>query len=224
MLITIDGVAGAGKSTVSKRVGDSLCLAVLNTGSMYRAITFALLQAGINLHQHETVEDAVHRLLREERLIIRLQGAELAISLHGRRLTDAELRTEDISRQTPFVSSCLEVRRLVRGIQHRLTQHGGVIEGRDTASVFPHARLKVFLQASEHVRAKRRLDELGIEPTVERIEKMLTDLTARDFHDRHRIDGALKIHPDSFIIDTDTLEIDEVVAKIVAEARERALY
>lgn len=222
MLITIDGVAGAGKSTVSKRVADSLCLAVLNTGSMYRAITFALLQAGVDLHQRETVEDAVHQLLQDERLIIRLRGIELAISLHSRPLADTELRAEEISRQTPFVSSYPEVRRLVRRIQHRLAQHGGVIEGRDTASVFPQAQLKVFLRASERVRAKRRLGELGIEPSEERLEKMLADLTMRDSLDRYRVDGALKIHPDSFIVDTDELEIDEVVAKIVAEARERA--
>lgn len=222
MLITIDGVAGAGKSTVSKLVAESLGVAVLNTGSMYRATAIALLQADIDLHDRSAVERAVTQLLNEERLVIRLRSTELAITLHGRLLADAELRAEDISRQTPFVASYPEVRRLIRSIQQRLAKHGGVVEGRDTASVFPHARLKVFLLASERVRAQRRLSEIGIEPSEEHLEKMLADLRARDNSDRHRVDGALKIYRDSFLIQTDTLEIDEVVSRIVAEARQRA--
>ena len=207
-VIAIDGPAGSGKSTVAKALARALGLDYLDTGAMYRAATWAALQAGVDL------DDAgrVATLVAATPIEVSLAG----VTVGGEDATEV-IRGPVVSGAVSIVAAQAAVRADLRGRQHAwVAAHGGgVVEGRDIGSVvFPDAELKVYLTASPEARARRRAaergdhDEVGIMATAE-------ELARRDHHDSTRADSPLLEADGAVLVDTTGMTVDEVVAHIV---------
>jgi cytidylate kinase len=208
MVIAIDGPAGAGKTTVAKALANELGFTYIDTGAMYRAITYKALKMGVNLEEKE----AVARLAKETE-----------ISLEGERIwVDGEdvsngIRTPLVSRNVSKVASNLGVRRHLVEIQRRLTKglNGVVVEGRDIGSVvFPDARWKFYLDAGLEVRARRRYNELREMGEEVNLEALKEEIKVRDTLDISRKESPLIKEKDAIYIDTTSMTIDEVILRI----------
>ncbi len=211
-VIAIDGPSGAGKSTVARAVAVRLRLPTLDTGAMYRAITRAVLERGIALDDAAACGD-VARSVRLE-----VDGAVL---LDGEDVT-AEIRGPEVTAAVSAVSAHAPVRAALVAHQRAWADEhdGGVVEGRDIGTVvFPDAVLKVFVTASDEVRARRRLgDELAADRDVD-LAQVERDLERRDRLDSTRADSPLVAAADAFVVDTSDLSVDEVVDRIVDRYR-----
>jgi CMP/dCMP kinase len=207
VIVAIDGPAGAGKSTVARRLAERLGFRYLDTGAMYRAVTWLALERSVPLDDGA----ALARLCAEHPVEL----AESRVVIGGTDVTE-EIRRADIDRAVPIVARQPEVRRVMRERQRQLAAEGdAVIEGRDIGTVVcPGAEVKVFLDADESVRARRRLEE---RPEIG-ADALATDLRLRDESDRERT------HPadDAKVIDTSSLEVEDVVDQIERCVRERA--
>jgi cytidylate kinase len=206
MIVAIDGPAGAGKSTVARRLAGRLGFRYLDTGAMYRAVTSLALERGVPLEDG----DALGRLAEEHPVELEDSGR---VAIAGRDVT-AEIRRAEIDRAVPIVARHPEVRRVMRERQRELARVGSaVIEGRDIGTVVcPDAEVKVYLDADESVRARRRLEE---RPEIG-ADALATDLRLRDRSDRERTLPA----EDAVVIDTSSLEVDDVVEQIERLVRE----
>jgi cytidylate kinase len=197
LLVAIDGPAGAGKSTVARAVAARLGLEVLDTGAMYRAVTYLALRAGLDPADAEKVGllAAQTELVMGERVLA-----------DGQDVTD-ELRTDAVNAAVsvvsahPGVRTALVARQRAWGAAHG----GGVVEGRDIGTVvFPDARVKVFLTASDDERARRRTDEAD------------GSIARRDLLDQGRDASPLRAAPDALVVDTTVRTVDEVVDEVLA--------
>jgi cytidylate kinase len=205
MIVAIDGPAGAGKSTVAKRLAERLGFRYLDTGAMYRAVTWLALQHGLPLANGAMLAE----LARAEPVSFDEAGR---VRIAGTDVT-ASIRDQRIDRMVPVVARHHAVREVMRERQRQLGEEGDVvIEGRDIGTVVaPKAEVKVYLVADRDVRAKRRMaDRPGIGADV-----LATDLRARDSEDAERMQPAR----DAVTIDTTSLEVDDVVAQIVEMVR-----
>jgi cytidylate kinase len=211
MVIAIDGPAGAGKSTVARGVAGELGFTYLDSGAMYRCVALASLQAGADLTDGEAVGALA------EGLEIDFEGRR--VLLDGEDVSD-EIRTPKVSAAASRVSVHPRVREAMVARQRQLIAAGDyVAEGRDIGTVVsPDSPLKVFLTASDEERARRRAAETG-----EDIEAVLAAQRQRDARDTEREHGALRAAADAVELDTTGLSRDEVVARVVALARERDL-
>lgn len=204
-VIAIDGPAGAGKSTVARRVSIETGLRYLDTGAMYRCVALAVQQTSTNPHDAE----AVGQIARDVVVVIERNAAKL----NGVDVT-TEIRSSEINGIVSIIAAHTPVRDAMREQQRRwiLDHHGGVVEGRDIGTVvFPDAILKVFLTASPEVRAERRVGQTGGE-----IQAVAASIAERDHLDSTRMDSPLKPSDDSVIVDSSNRTIEEVVAEIVA--------
>lgn len=202
-VVAIDGPAGAGKSTIAKALAARLGLEYLDTGAMYRAVTLAAMQLGIDSGDGP----ALGGLARQIRLVI----GENSVELDGVDVS-SEIRRPDVTAAVSAVSAHSEVRSVLRALQRDwgVQRGGGVIEGRDIGSVvFTDATIKLFLTASPRVRAERRVAESGGD--VAEIERAIA---TRDGKDSTRADSPLREPDGSFVVDTTGLGIDEVIAVI----------
>ncbi len=219
-IITIDGPAGAGKTTVSRRLAQRLGYRYVDTGALYRGIAWKADRAGIDVDDTR----AVRRLLDTLRLeAVWTDDGTMRILIDGRDVTD-ELRTPHISMLASRMSALPAVRQCLLGLQRRLGREGGcVFEGRDMGTVvFPDAAVKIFLDASLEKRARRRHRELG--DAGQRFEEVLEDIRRRDENDSTRRLAPLKMAEDAVRIDTSALSVEEVLAEIervVAQRRRR---
>ena len=207
MIVAIDGPAGAGKSTVARQLASRLGFRYLDTGAMYRALTWLALDEAISL------EDGLAlAALAQTNAVTFDAGGGVAIG--GRDVTEP-IRGADIDRVVSTVARHPEVRRVMRDRQRELAEEGdAVIEGRDIGTVVaPDAEVKVYLVAEPGVRARRRLSE---RPEIG-ADALATDLRLRDQRDAVRMQPA----PDATTIDTTDLNIDDVVAQIEALVRAR---
>jgi cytidylate kinase len=222
-VITIDGPAGAGKSSTAREVARRLGYAHLDSGALYRAYTFAALRAGA-VRPDGRVDPARIPEILAAPVEAEIRGRALRIRYAGRTL-DRRLRTPAVTAAVSAVSAIPEVRRRVNETLRALARaHAGgiVCEGRDIGSqVYPEAPLKVFLTASAEERARRRLLERGEPVTPERLEAERRALTARDERDARRAASPFRRPPDALDLDTTHLTRDEQVARILAWARER---
>jgi cytidylate kinase len=205
LIVTIDGPAGTGKSTVSKVVADRLGVPRLDTGAFYRAAGLAALRAGVDLGDHQAVADVVAGIvLDQERGRMFLDGEDVSEEIRAQDATDASSR----------VSTHPEVRGLLVIYQREwVARHDNraVVEGRDIGSVvFPDATLKVYLDATAEVRAGRRAAQSGLDST-----EVLEELSDRDRRDSTRDASPLIVPDGAVIIDTSDLSIDEVAGMIV---------
>jgi len=211
MVIAIDGPAGAGKSTVARGTADALGFTYLDSGAMYRSVALAALGAGTPLDDGE----ALGKLARG--LSIELAGGE--VRLDGRDVS-AEIRSPEASAAASRVSVHPQVREAMVAQQRALIEAADyVAEGRDIGTVVsPDAPLKVFLTASADERARRRAAESG-----RPVDEVLAEMRDRDGRDTEREHGALRAAEDAVELDTTGVSIDEVVARVVALARDRSL-
>lgn len=214
-IITIDGPAGAGKSTVTRRIANALNLLYLDTGAMYRAVTWLAMQAGITLDDKGAVAELASQAALK--LIPPADGGIPRITINGEDVT-AAIRTPEVTANVSQVAAQAAVRRLLVQQQQRYGKQGGIVaEGRDMGThVFPDADLKIFLTASVRERARRRLQDFqaqGVqEITLEQLEK---DIQMRDEKDSQRQIAPLKKAVDAIVIDTDGLSIKAVTDKII---------
>jgi len=214
-IIAIDGPAGVGKSTTSRRVAKELNLPHIDTGAMYRAIGLAALREEIDPHD----EDALADLASRTRIDF-VPGERARVLLNGEDVTD-QIRTPEVSMAASDVSTIPAVRRVLVRLQQELGRRsGGVLEGRDIGTkVFPGTRCKFFLTARPEVRAKRRYDELRTKGVSADFAKVLEETLARDEQDSTRVDSPLTYDETYTVIDTSELPIDEVVEAIVKRVR-----
>ena len=207
MIVTIDGPAGAGKSTVASLLAERLGFRYLDTGAMYRALTWLAMQEGIDLSNG----DRLGALARENRVELDEAGR---VSIANSEVTSA-IRQSRIDRMVPVVARHPEVREVMRERQRELAELGdAVIEGRDIGTVVcPDADVKVYLKAEQSVREQRRQAE---RPDIG-ADALATDLRARDDSDRARMQPA----EDAEVIDTSDLDVENVVDRIEALVRSR---
>ncbi len=212
-VIAIDGPAGSGKSTVARRIAQALGLTLLDTGAIYRSLALRAREQGVDWGDGP----ALARLCASLDLRFRLEGEKDRVLLDGRDVSDA-IRTPEISRGASQVSALPEVRTALLGRQRRFAEEGSVVaEGRDIGTVvFPSARPKIFLSASPEVRAGRRHAELASAGQRVSLEEVLREQVSRDAADAGRSAAPLRAAADAITVDTSGLEIDEVVARILA--------
>ena len=220
LTIAIDGPAGAGKSTVAREVARALGYTYIDTGAMYRAVAWAVLEHGISPGD----ESAVTALA--EQLHIGLQPG-YSIDNPTRVFADSDeitdlIRTPSISNLTSPLSAIPGVRRRLVALQQAMGAKGGVVmEGRDIGTVvLPNADIKVFLTASLERRAERRQAEMAERGTPVSYESLLADIAARDTRDRSRELSPLKAAPGAVILDSDHSTAQDVVQHILALCNE----
>ena len=204
-IVAIDGPAGAGKSTIAKALAIALNIPYLDTGAMYRMVTYAALRDGIDLNNESTVADiakSMNVVMSSDRFIV--DDVDVTDIIRGPQVTEA----------VSTVAALSSVRSELRAAQRSWVENagGGVVEGRDIGTVvFPDATLKVFLTASPAVRAQRRVAQSGGDVVV--IEEQIRQ---RDHLDSTRADSPLRESNDSLFIDTTDLSIDAVVKQITS--------
>jgi len=204
LVIAIDGPAGAGKSTVGRALAGHLSIGYLDTGAMYRAMTFAALRRGVvegDLDEVAAMAPLIDIVIEDDNVIV--DGVDATAAIRGREVTEAVSQ----------ISANPAVREVLVQRQRRwVAEHGGgVVEGRDIGSVvFPDAQLKLYITASARVRAERRVREIGGD-----VDEVEASIIKRDRIDSSRDHSPLTETEDAITVDTTGMSIDEVVAHIV---------
>ena len=210
VVVAIDGPAGAGKSTIAKALARDLGIAYLDTGAMYRGVTFAVLRKGLSA----TDVDAVGRIAQT---VVFVQTTD---TLHVDNVdATAAIRTPEVDAAVSHIAANSVVRDEMRLRQRQwIADHnGGVVEGRDIGSVvFPDATLKVYLVATPLVRAERRVAQHGGD-----VAEIARAIAERDERDSTRVDSPLRQTPDAVVVDTSNRSVDQIVADVRALLTER---
>lgn len=211
-IVTIDGPAGVGKSTLAKRLAGHLGIAYLDTGAMFRGTALALGQGA-----EEWPEDRLAAALAGLAFSLSGTGADSRVCLNGTCLGD-EIRTEQVAMLASNVATLPAVRAFQKAAQQAIGRTTSLVaEGRDMGTViFPQARPKFFLDASPQVRARRRFLQLREMGKSADLEEITASIVARDHQDRTRATAPLAAAPDALVIDTGPLSIDEVFAAMAA--------
>ena len=210
--IAIDGPAGAGKSTIAKRLAKELGYYYVDTGAIYRTVAYFLDLLGVSPKD----VDGVSRYIDE--LTVELEydetGAQHMI-MNGMDVTD-DIRTPDISMKASTVSAHAVVREMLLDLQRDMAKkHNVIMDGRDIGTVvLPRATVKFFLTASPEVRAQRRTEELLAKGQKADYKKVLDEIIKRDYQDSHREIAPLKQAKDSVVLDTSDLNADQVIEKL----------
>lgn len=212
MIIAVDGPAGAGKSTISKLIAKKLNINYIDTGAMYRAVTYKCLSEGVDVKNEEAVIEVAKRTdidFRDNNIYL------------DSKVVNEEIRTREVSANVSDVAKIKEVRYLMVDVQREIgTRNDVILDGRDIGSyVFQNADYKFFLVATPEERGRRRYKELcekGFEGTLEEIIK---DIEKRDEIDSNREFAPLKKADDAIEIDTTGLGIDEVVEAVVSKIK-----
>lgn len=212
MIIAVDGPAGAGKSTISKLIAKKLNINYIDTGAMYRAVTYKCLSEGVDVKNEADVIEVAKRTdidFRDNNIYL------------DSKVVNEEIRTREVSGNVSDVAKIREVRYLMVDVQREIgTRNDVILDGRDIGSyVFPNADYKFFLVATPEERGRRRYKELcekGFEGTLEEIIK---DIEKRDEIDSNREFAPLKKADDAIEIDTTGLGIDEVVETVVSKIK-----
>ena len=211
MIIAIDGPAGSGKSTLGRMLARALNLLYIDTGSMYRAVALATIDAALDPADNDAVTDLAQRVDMD------LEGDpdSLRVWLAGRDVTE-RIRDDDITEMSSIVSTIPGVRRAMVARQRELGKRGAVMNGRDIGTVvFPDADIKFFLDAVADERAERRFKEdLLVNPEAT-LAQTLAEITERDLRDTTRSDSPLKIAEDAIVIDSTGLSIQEVFERMM---------
>jgi cytidylate kinase len=213
VIVAIDGPAGAGKSTIARHLARRFGLLNLETGAMYRAFALKALRAALPMDESAGLERlAAETSIRLEPGNMKLGEEENRVLLDGEDVTGL-IRNPTVTDAASKVSIWPAIRAWMVRLQQQMGAEGGVVmEGRDIGTVvFPHAQVKIFLDAATEVRGMRRFDQLGPKP-AQQPEEVIRDLRARDLRDRNRAESPLKPAPDAVLLDSTHLTLEEVIA------------
>ena len=212
MIIAIDGPAASGKSTTAIGVAKCLGITYLDTGAMYRAVTFGLIENDIKIEDSSELDN----YLKQIKLKLSETKSGVILNLDGRNVSK-EIRSSKVTANVSEVSALKNVRESMVLIQRKMAKKNDcILEGRDIGTVvFPNADFKFFLIADEKSRAKRRQNDLKIMGEKKSIESVIKDINKRDHKDSTRKHSPLTKSEDAIIIDTSNLGINKVIDKIV---------
>jgi cytidylate kinase len=235
LIITIDGPAASGKSTVARMLAERLGASFLDTGAMYRAVTLAAMQAGVNMSD----EEQLLKVLNKRNFRFTAKNNKMIVSIDGVDVTD-KIRAQEVTANAKYIASAPKVRERLVEMQRQFAagEDKIVTEGRDQGTVaFPGAYLKFYLTATPAERARRRAMEEGLRlgtpnsawgrltaggMTRDQIEQIQKEIKERDRSDESRSVGPMKPADDATIVDTTDLSIEEVVEKLLKYAESRA--
>ncbi|MDY3195908.1 MAG: (d)CMP kinase [Paracholeplasma sp.] len=214
--VAIDGPAGSGKSTISKKIAEKLNLTHIDTGAMYRAITYLALEKGINLDDESEYEFVSK---------VKIEYKNEKIYANGIDVT-TKIRDDKVTKNVSKVSSFPYVRRTLVSIQQEAAKNIDVImDGRDIGTVvLPNADLKIFLTAHVKERAKRRLKDKEVNNVTQDIEQLAKELQERDLKDSTRKESPLVVATDAIVIDTTNFTIEDTIERITNEILKKENY
>jgi len=215
MIIAIDGPSGAGKSTLGKMLAKRLGLLYIDTGAMYRAVAWAVLNADVSADD----EDKVIEIARSSQIDLSGEPENLRVTINGKDISE-EIRTREVGQASSIISAISQVRRILVERQQQLGRGGKgcVLDGRDIGTVvFPDADVKFFLTAAAEARAERRFKEDVLRGLETSYETTLAEIRQRDQRDTTRADSPLTVADDAIEIDTSDLELSEVLAIILSK-------
>ena len=225
LIITIDGPAASGKSTVARRLAERLDASFLDTGAMYRAVTLAAMQAGVAMND----EEELLSVLDNRKFEFAIKQGKMAVCIDGVDVTE-QIRGLEVTANARHIASAAKIRENLVQMQRQVAAEEGkiVAEGRDQGTVaFPNADIKFYLTAKLIERARRRQAELrakgGGESLEGSLEKIQRAIEARDKSDESRAVGPLRPAGDAVVIDTTNLSIEEVVEKVLCCVKEKCL-
>lgn len=218
MIIAIDGPSGSGKSTLGRMLARALNLLYIDTGSMYRAVALAVIEARLDPRDTEAVTALANRI------DIDLKGNpdSLSVLLNGRDITE-QIRTESVTEMSSVISTIPGVRRAMVQRQRIMGKRGAVLNGRDIGTVvFPDADVKFFLTAAPEERASRRYKEDQTVGSSATLAETLADMVERDRRDSTRADSPLKVADDAIVVDSTGKNIQEVFAEMMGKINLRS--
>jgi CMP/dCMP kinase len=223
-IVAIDGPAGAGKSTVARRLADVLGYVLVDTGAMYRAVALAAKRDGVSWDDPAAVGALAGSIVSRQRMSFQRDAAlGVRVRLDGEDVSDA-IRAPDMGMGASTVSAHKTVRDALFDLQRQAGRGGGVVlEGRDVGTVvFPDAEVKFFLTARPEVRARRRFEELLARGAEVSFEETLADVRRRDENDTTRAVAPLRRADDATLIDNSDVTVDETVARMAERVLTRA--
>ena len=208
--VAIDGPAGAGKSTISRRAAKELGFIYVDTGALYRTVGLNAIRTGVNLDSPEEIAESVKGISVD----LGYENGEQSVFLNGENVS-AFIRTPEASMAASRVSAVPAVREFLFGLQQDIAaKNDCVMDGRDIGTVvLPHAQVKIFLTASAEERARRRYKELMEKGEKVEYEKVLAEMKERDYNDSNRAIAPLKAAPDAITVDTTELTLEESIEK-----------
>jgi cytidylate kinase len=219
LIVTIDGPAASGKSTVARMLAERLGASFLDTGAMYRAVTLAAMRARVSMNDQEELLD----ILNEKKFQFTVKNNKMMVSIDGVDVTD-DIRAPEVTADSKHVANVYQIRERLVGMQREFAASEGkiVTEGRDQGTVaFPNADVKIYLVADAAERAKRRARDEGL-GTTDEIKRIQRDIEARDASDQSRAVGPMKAAADAVVVDTTGLTAEEVVEKLLRYVESRA--
>ena len=218
LIVAIDGPAGAGKSTVAKRLAKELGYTYMDTGAMYRAFAWKVREGRINLENEKELRAA----LRDTRIELPEKDGQLRVLLDEADVT-SQIRTPELSQWASKVSALRPVRERMVELQRAMGAWGGVVaEGRDIGTVvFPKADVKIFLTASPVERGRRRFEELEGQGKRVTLQETVGEMEERDRRDQERAVAPLRKAEDAVVIDSSDLSVEDVLHRIMREVKTR---
>jgi cytidylate kinase len=223
-IVAIDGPAGAGKSTVARRLAEVLGYVLVDTGAMYRVVALAAKRAGVAWDDAEAVGGLARAIVSRRAMSFERDPERgVRVGLDGEDVSDA-IRAPDMGMGASTVSAHPAVRDALFALQRQAGDGGGVVlEGRDIGTVvFPDAEVKFFLTARPEVRARRRFDELAARGATVTFEETLADVRQRDEQDTTRAVAPLRRADDAVLVDNSDISVEETVARMAERVRARA--
>lgn len=221
LIITIDGPAGSGKSTMARLLARKLKASFLDTGAMYRAVTLAAMNANANLENQEELLE----IIQKSDFGFRVIDGKTTVSINGVDMTE-HIRSTEVTANARYIASAPKVRDKLVQMQRQLAaeQEKIVTEGRDQGTVaFPDADIKFFLTAEPAERARRRLEELKAKGGTESLEQIQKAIEQRDKSDRDREVGPLKPAEDAVIFDSTNMTIEQSADRLFDYVKEKCL-